>query len=122
VLKPGGHLVATTVGEAHLKELGSWLRRVDKDYDVARPTSTFNLGSGAAQLEPFFAQVTVSRYPDTLRVTDIDLLMAYIGSFPKASEFSEASMADIRREMEAELQVKGEIFVTKDSGMFLAVK
>jgi ubiquinone/menaquinone biosynthesis C-methylase UbiE len=122
VLLPGGYFVATTVGEAHLKELNGWLRRADPDYDVARPTSAFNLGSGAAQLEAFFGQVTMSRYPDTLRVTDVDLLMAYIRSFPKASEFSEATMADLRREMDAEMQAKGEIFVTKDSGLFLARK
>jgi SAM-dependent methyltransferase len=120
--KAGGHLVATTVGEAHLRELGGWLRRADPEYEIARPTSAFNLGSGAAQLEPFFAQVTMSRYPDTLRVTDVDLLMAYIRSFPKASELSETSMADVHRELDVELQAKGAIHITKDSGLFLAVK
>jgi ubiquinone/menaquinone biosynthesis C-methylase UbiE len=122
VLKQGGYLVATTVGEAHLRELGGWLRRADPEYEIARPTSAFNLGSGAAQLAPFFAPVTMSRYPDTLRVTDVDLLMAYIRSFPKASELSETSLAEVRREMEAELQAKGAILVTKDSGLFLARK
>lgn len=122
VLKPGGHLVAATVGEAHLQELSGWLRSIDQDYEISRPTSAFNLGSGAAQLKPFFTEVTLSRYPDTLRVTEVDLLVAYLRSFPKAGEFSEASMAVVSREMEAELQAKGVIFVTKDSGLFLAVK
>jgi SAM-dependent methyltransferase len=122
VLKSCGYLVATTVGEAHLKELGGWLRRADPEYAISRPTSAFNLGSGTAQLEVFFGQVTMRRYPDTLRVTDVDLLMAYIRSFPKASEFSEAPLAEVRREMESEMQAKGAILVTKDSGLFLARK
>lgn len=122
VLRLGGYLVATTVGDAHLKELGGWLRRADPEYEIARPTSAFNLSSGAAQLEAFFSQVTMNRYPDTLCVTDVNLLMAYVRSFPKASEFSEATMTDLRREMESELQAKGAIFVTKDSGLFLARK
>ena len=122
VLKPGGHLVATTVGEAHLRELGGWLRRADPEYEIARPTSAFNLESGMAQLQAFFEQVTMKHYPDTLRVTDVGLLLAYIRSFPRAAEFSEATMSDVRREMEAELKAQGALFVTKDSGLFLAVK
>lgn len=122
VLKPGGHLVATTVGEAHLRELNAWMQSVDAEYEISRPTSAFNLESGMAQLVPFFKLVTSSRYPDSLRVTEVDSLIAYLRSFPRAAEFSEASITVLRREMEAELQAQGVISITKDSGLFLAIK
>lgn len=37
VMKMNAHLVVATNGEAHLRELGNWLQRLDAEYGVARP-------------------------------------------------------------------------------------
>jgi SAM-dependent methyltransferase len=121
VLKPGGHLVASTNGEAHLGGLSGWLRRVDVEYDAARPISTFNLENAGAQLEPFFAQVTMSRYTDGLRITELPPLMAYLRSTSRGGDATESVFAQLEQELAGELQSNGAIYVTKDGGLFVAV-
>jgi ubiquinone/menaquinone biosynthesis C-methylase UbiE len=122
VLKTNGYLVATTNGEAHLGELGHWLRRVDPEYGAARPISTFNLENADSQLKPFFAQVSMRRYADSLRITEIPPLMAYLKSSIRFGDAPEVAFAQLEQELLGELKSKGAILVTKDSGLFWAVK
>ncbi len=122
VLKPGGRLVATTVGDHHMEELNVWLRRVTKDPDFALFPLPFTLESGRVELQPYFRQVEMRRYEDNLQVTEIEPLIAYIRSTARGREFSESALAELRSDLERELQSKGALFVTKDSGLFEAVK
>ena len=122
ILKPGGHLVAATVGANHLKEMTDWFLRVKADMDMAAVTIPFTLENGSEQLQPFFNQIETRRYEDSLRITEIPPLMAYIRSTSKFGDAPEAAFAQLEQELTAELQAKGEIFVTKDSGLFLAIK
>ena len=64
----------------------------------------------------------MKRYDDNLRVTEIEPLMTYILSTIKAREISNSALTDIRQELEDILSQRGEIFITKDSGLFKAVK
>ena len=122
VLKPGGHLVATTVGNGHLAEILQWLKQVSPNTDFASFGNPFTLDNGLEQLKPFFSQIEIKRYDDDLRITEIEPLMAYIRSTYRAKELSVSEMAEVRQGLEAILSQKGEIFITKDSGLFLAVK
>jgi len=122
VLKKGGHLIATTVGESHMKEITDWLRRANKANDFSPFTLPFTLENGAAQLEKYFAKVKVSRYEDNLYVTEIESLITYLRSAIRASEVSEDGLAKVRTELEKELKQNGRIFISKDSGLFEAIK
>ncbi|MBE0671352.1 MAG: methyltransferase domain-containing protein [Anaerolineales bacterium] len=122
VLKRGGHLIATTVGESHMKELTDWLQRVDNDNDFSPFILPFTLENGMEQLENVFSKVTVLRYEDSLQVTDIDLLIAYLRSAIRASEVSEDELAKVKTDLEKEIKQNGKIFITKDSGLFEALK
>jgi len=55
-------------------------------------------------------------------VTEIEPLMAYINSTFRAKKLTNSELAEIRKELENILSKNGEIFITKDSGLFLAVK
>jgi hypothetical protein len=66
--------------------------------------------------------VTLSRYEDNLHVTEIEPMMAYVRSSLRAADLSEAELAKVRVDLENELKEKGRIFITKDSGLFEAVK
>ena len=114
VLKSGGRLFAATVGDHHLKEMMEWLQ--------TPYTNPFTLESGLEQLKPFFPNVTLSRYEDNLHVTEIEPMMAYVRSSLRAADLSEAELAKVRVDLEKELKEKGRIFITKDSGLFEAVK
>jgi ubiquinone/menaquinone biosynthesis C-methylase UbiE len=122
VLKIGGHFIATTVGDGHLAEINKWLKQVSPDTDFAPFANTFTLDNGLEQLTPFFSQIEIKRYDDDLCVTEIEPLMAYISSTFKAKEISVSALAKARQELEDILSEKGDIFITKDSGLFKAIK
>jgi SAM-dependent methyltransferase len=124
VLKPGpyGRLFAATVGDNHLKEMMDVLRLVHVSKTWESYANPFTLESGLDQLKPFFPDVTLSRYEDNLHVTEIEPMMAYVRSSLRAADLSEDELAKVRLDLEKELKEKGRIFITKDSGMFEAVK
>ena len=122
VLKSGGCLIAATVGDHHIQEMKDVLRKVHVSKTWASYANPFTLESGLEQLKPFFPNVTMSRYEDNLQVTEIEPIMAYIRSSMRATELSKSELAQVRVDLENELKEKGRIFITKDSGLFEAVK
>jgi ubiquinone/menaquinone biosynthesis C-methylase UbiE len=122
VLKPDGRFLATTVGEHHLEQLHQWLQHVQLDKSFRELSQSFTLENGLPQLQPFFSQVTMTRYEDNLRVTEVEPIMAYIRSSIRLVGVSESAILDIQKDLEHELQDKGSIFIRKDSGLFEAVK
>lgn len=122
VLKPGGTLIATTVGENHMKEMMGWYARVHVSKIWDSFASPFTLENGMEQLRLYFSRVTLSRYEDNLIVTELQPLMDYLRSGLRVAELSESDLATLEVELEKELQEKGSIFITKDSGLFEAVK
>lgn len=122
VLKPGGHLIATTVGENHMHEIMDWFRRIHADYVWQSFVVPFTLENGFEQLKPYFSQITLSRYEDNLHITEIEPLIAYIRSALRAGELPEDKVANLRRELESVLKEKGKILISKDSGLFKAIK
>jgi ubiquinone/menaquinone biosynthesis C-methylase UbiE len=122
VLKSGGRLFAATVGDNHLKEMMDVLRLVHASKTWESYANPFTLESGLEQLKPFFPNVTMSRYEDNLHVSEIEPMMAYVRSSLRAADLSEAELAKVRVDLENELKEKGKIFITKDSGLFEAVK
>jgi hypothetical protein len=55
-------------------------------------------------------------------MTEIEPIMAYIHSSMRVSELSEEELAKLELDLEKELKEKGKIFISKDSGLFEAVK
>jgi SAM-dependent methyltransferase len=122
VLKPSGRLIATTVGENHMHEIMDWFRRIHVDNVWESFVVPFTLENGLDQLKPYFPQVRVSRYKDNLHVTEIEPLMAYIHSGVRVGELSAEELARLQRDLEKELKKKRKIFISKDSGLFEAIK
>jgi ubiquinone/menaquinone biosynthesis C-methylase UbiE len=122
ILKIGGHFFATTVGDNHLKEITNWFRQIHKSEVWDSFANLFTLENGLDQLKPFFPNVTLSRYEDNLHVTELEPLIAYFHSGVRAGELSENEFAKLKVDLEKELKEKGKIFITKDSGLFEALK
>jgi ubiquinone/menaquinone biosynthesis C-methylase UbiE len=122
VLKANGHLFATTIGQNHLKEIADWIRRVNPGTDFTSFGSPFTLENGLEQLKQFFPQVTLSRYQDSLQVTEVKPIIAFILSTSHAAELLEDELAKLESELGQELKEKGSIFIRKDSGLFQAIK
>jgi ubiquinone/menaquinone biosynthesis C-methylase UbiE len=122
VIKPEGSLIATTVGDGHLAEIINWLEEASPETDIEPFANPFTLDNGLEQLKPFFSQVEILRYDDDLRVTKVEPLMAFIQSTYRAKELTDSALTKIRQKLETILEAQSEIFLTKDSGLFKAVK
>lgn len=107
VLVPGGVLHAATNGRGHLLELrelagGSWPFSCEE----------FALETGRAQLEAVFADVSCEVYDDSLVVTELEPLLAYLSS----STSWGGDLGVVRTAFERE----GVLRVRKSSGVFHA--
>lgn len=122
VLKNDGRLMAATVGETHLKEMGAWIKRASIEPRQGKFTQPFTLENGGDQLRAFFSNVTADRYKDNLKVTEVAPLLDYIRSMISAEHLSAEELANLESEFRAMLAKDGEIFITKDSGLFEATK
>ena len=122
VLTVTGKLYATTVGDNHMFEMSEWRRRVTPDRYSVPFSAPFTLENGAAQLSSFFREVKLSRYEDNLRITEVEPIMAYLRSSVSRSDIDETELKKLRIELETMLARDGAIFITKDSGLFEAVK
>lgn len=122
VLKPGGCLIASTVGDRHMLEIAAWAKRATNGQGALFSDISFTLENGLAQLEPYFSEVNIRRYPDGLKITEVEPVMAYIRSATNSDILSETALADLCSKLEAELKAEGMLRVTKDSGLFEAVK
>ena len=122
VLKPGGHLIATTVSENHMKEMMDWLRQVHISKVWESFANPFTLENGLDQLKPYFSQIVLSHYEDNLLVTEVEPVMAYLRSSIRAVELSENELINLQHDLEKELKENGGIFISKDSGLFEAAK
>jgi ubiquinone/menaquinone biosynthesis C-methylase UbiE len=119
VIKPTGYFYATTIGCNHLKELRDLLSRFDIKLSswFKLPSGSFNLENGFAQLRHYFAKVALNRYPDSLIVTNANLLTNYIMS--GGIELSTDKQLELAKFVTQELEAKsGKIYITKDSGVF----
>lgn len=122
VLKNDGVLFAATLGGNHMRELWDLLARANMAVKRETITSAFTLENGTEQLREFFPRVELSRYLDNLRVTDASAIKAYIRSMTSAAELREDEFRSVERELAETLKQNGEIFISKDSGLFQASK
>lgn len=121
ILRPGGRLYASTIGEQHLHELAEMICKFDSriQHWGRLPGGSFTLESGSAELSQWFANVNLRRYEDALIVTDAALLAEYILS--GRLELPPDQQLELVDFIQQEMQAKGgEIYVAKASGLFEA--
>lgn len=86
------------------------------------------LENGETQLSECFADVSVSRHGDGLRVTESGSLLAWVLSTITVREVAgkigesefERRVSGLSESLEREISERGEIRITKDSGLFAA--
>jgi ubiquinone/menaquinone biosynthesis C-methylase UbiE len=124
VLKPGGRLYASTVGQTHMRELDALMVRFLPAMDpmFGASASSFLLENGEAQLTEWFSPVHTYRYEDALIVTEAEPLVAYALSSFAGIALKEDRLARFTRWVEDEIARHGAIHITKDSGLFEAVR
>ncbi|MCC7207551.1 MAG: class I SAM-dependent methyltransferase [Anaerolineae bacterium] len=117
VLKPGGHFLAATNGEDHLRELRELMLHVGWP---GMTTPTFNLENGGGILSPYFETVAVERYGDGLHITEAEPVVNYALSTIGATHADPDSVARFRALVERILSDEGALRVRKATGLFIA--
>jgi len=124
VLKPGGRIYATTVGESHMRELWDLVAPFVPDIHARtrKAFRGFTLEDGGEQLESVFTDVTRYDYEDALEVTEVRPIIDYIRSSNTLMGCTMApnEWATVRRRIAAHIEVKGSFHVRKASGIFVA--
>lgn len=121
VLRPGGRLYAATNGRRHMQEIRELIQRLDPKANMTTAADEFGLENGADQLAPFFADVTLHRYPDSLIVTEVEPLAAYCLSTDRSALLKE-NPQPLMRLIDQRMAQDGAIHITKDGGLFEAEK
>lgn len=124
VLKPRGRILATTVGEFHMRELWNLVAPFVPDIHtrMRKVSQGFTLENGGEQLESVFTDVIRYDYEDALEVTEVRPIIDYIRSSNTLMGCTLApnEWATIRRRIAAHIEVKGSFHVRKASGIFVA--
>ncbi len=121
VLKPGGRLFATTVGRDYLDEIHELTARFDPDVDTGVAADQFGLENGPTQLQPYFKDVTIHIYDDSLLITEAEPLVDAVLSSDRSNKIraNPGGFVDFVRD---EIARNGPIHVTKEIGMLVARK
>ena len=123
VLKPNGVLIASTYGEHHMEEVTSLTRGFDERITLSADNLYLHFGkeNGAAILSSCFQDVTWIDYEDSLFVTEAAPLISYILScHGNQNQYLASRYRDFASYIEK--QVADGFSITKDAGLFRAVK
>ena len=126
VLKPTGTFYATTIGNDNMKEMNDLLHAFDARIDFAQGaiTQAFSLQTGGEKLSRHFQSVQLSRYADSLHITQPQPLIDYILSsqgFGNVNEIiSGENVARFTHFVEAIFAKHTYFDVFKDAGLFTA--
>lgn len=116
VLKNEGVFYCSTYGEHGV--LG-YIADSLKEFGVKdRVNNTFTLQNGLAQLQRHFTYVTRIDYEDSLEITDVDDLIAYIRSCTSMTNVTEIPYDVLKAHLVRQM-IDGTITIPKEQGMFI---
>ncbi|MDF2921171.1 MAG: MerR family transcriptional regulator [Paenibacillaceae bacterium] len=126
VLKPGGKLFASTMGNRHMIEVKGFLSKLNPHYDFGRQdfACEFGLENGEDQLAAAgFSDIRLQRFEDALRVTDAKPLLDYIRTTPGGREnFTDSRLTKLEALLNESIHLHGAIHITKEVGLFAAAR
>ena len=127
VLKPNGRFYTATNGIDHMKEIKELATQFIPDStEVEWPQLSFRLDNGRSLLSPPFDHIDLLPYEDSLEVTEVEPLIAYIQSMTLLQaigldeETAVAKMNQLQAAISQEIEEKGAFHISKSSGLFTA--
>lgn len=127
VLGPQGTLYAATNGESHLREMAELVKeagglQVSRDEEgLNRGLRNFSLQTGGEKLARHFNDLELRHYPDSLRVTDPEAIVAFVqSSSSSAFRLHPGQLPELRKVLAREMGTRGAIEISKAPGLFVA--
>jgi SAM-dependent methyltransferase len=127
VLKPDGHFYTATNGPDHMREIKE--RAFQFAPETTRlewPQLSFRLDNGRSLLSSTFDNIDLLPYEDSLEVTEVEPLMAYIQSMTRLQvigmdeETAVTKINELAAFLAQEIETNGSFHITKSSGLFTA--
>ena len=123
VLKPNGCLYAATNGSGHMRELVELSTEFDSSLHwLGHNQRNFGIENGARQLAKWFREVDFRRFPDSLLITDVNALIAYITSISGSVRqiLLGRRLEEFREFLGKRMKRHGAIRASKEVGLFIA--
>jgi SAM-dependent methyltransferase len=121
VLAAEGYLYTVTGGRGHLGELEDLVRPFVPDADYGGDPDAFGLENGAAQMAPWFADITLARYDEDLVFREPEPLLQYLLSETQVCDrLDAAARAALTQRVKQLLAGQGELRATEHKGLFQA--
>ena len=127
VLIDRGIFYCVTNGKDHMMELQYLIKEFEPNYDFSQYKNiSFTLENAKPYLEDIF-KYSIINYEDSLNVTNVDDLLAYINSMQN-SYLNETifqnqnKIIEFKNYLQTKLDQKGSIFISKSSGLIIATK
>jgi ubiquinone/menaquinone biosynthesis C-methylase UbiE len=118
VLRSGGAFHATTIGLDHLRRLRELVPpREGGQWEKTR--ERFTIEQAPAELAPFFVDVEIDPYEDSLEVTELEPLLDFVRS---RGDVAETELAPLRRAATEEIAARGSFHVSKATARVRARK
>ncbi len=122
VLRPGGHLHASTNSRDHLHQLRRLARTVFPDWDEKTARTIFDLETGPAKVAEFYTEVAISRLDNILEVTEAEAIVAYIGSLFEDDKHTFDALTSIRLKAENIIEQMGAFHIRTANGLITALR
>lgn len=126
VLRPGGMLICSTIGQDHLHELVALLRQYHEElpWGSERWAEKFGLENGAQRLMAYFPHVDQYEYDNNLHVNSTEPVINYLMKTMKGlnAPWVKEHLDEIKPALEDRMIRRGYIRLTPHSGFFIAYK
>jgi len=103
------------IGNDHFRELREMLGQENVIWSQSR--KRFGLENARPQLERVFRDVEIERFPDSLEITEVQPLLAFVRSLDPPG-LTEAHLLRIASTVERAIEAQGSFHVTKSTGRF----
>lgn len=126
ILKPGGVLICSTIGQDHLHELVQIIRqrKADLPWGAEKWADRFGLENGGSLLLSEFQHVDQFEYDNNLHVNSVDPVIAYLKKTMKGvlAEWVRHNRDEVESILLEAMNSKGYIRLSPHSGFFIAYK
>jgi len=124
VMKPEGRLYAATNGRENLVEIRELTERFRLNSSIWTHHNAFSIENGEEQLRGSFERVSCVRFDDSLEVTEVEPIMAYIQSGLSSEELvaNAKGLQAMQQSIGRQINIEGVLRIRKDTGMFIAEK